>query len=153
MEMEDDKRGFTVMELFIIAIVVCIVVAVAVPRFSMARSRGKLSDMVSKLQQVRSQIALYKVQHDGLLPGQNAKGSDIAEDGFVKAMTEKDTTGFGPYLREIPANCFIEGESAKKITLVNDADAIPGGDEETGWWFNAATEKFCASDCKFHAEY
>ena len=49
MQMEDDKRGFTVMELFIIAIVVCIVVAVAVPRFSMARSRGKLSDMVSKL--------------------------------------------------------------------------------------------------------
>ncbi len=151
--MEDDKRGFTVMELFIIAIVVCIIAAVAVPRFSVARSRGKLSDMVSKLQQVRSQITLYKIQHDGLLPGQNAKGSDIAENGFVRAMTEKDSTGFGPYLKEIPANCFIKGKSAKKITLINDPDAVPSGDEGTGWWFNAATERFCASDSKFHTEY
>ena len=151
--METNKRGFTVMEIFIIAIVICTIAAVAVPRFSMARSRGKLSDMVSKLQQVRSQIALYKVQHDGLLPGQKATGGDIAENGFVKAMTEKDSTGFGPYLKEIPANCFIKGELAKKITLVNDPDAVPGGDEGTGWWFNTATEKFCASDSKFHTEY
>jgi hypothetical protein len=119
----------------------------------MARSRGKLSDMVSKLQQVRSQITLYKVQHDGLLPGQNAKGSDIAENGFVRAMTEEDPAGFGPYLREIPANCFVEGKSANKITLFNDPDAVPSGDEGTGWCFNAATERFCASDSKFHTEY
>ena len=141
------------MEIFIIAIVICIIAAVAVPRFSMARSRGKLSDMVSKLQQVRSQIALYKVQHDGLLPGQNTIGGEVTENRFVRAMTEKDSAGFGPYLKEIPANCFVKGEMASRITLVNDPDAVAGGNEGTGWWFNAATEKFCASDSRFHAEY
>ena len=147
------KHKFTVMEIFIVAIVVCIVAAVSVPRISMARSRGRISDMVSKLQQVRSQIALYKVQHDGLLPGQDTASGDITEDGFVKAMMAQDSAGFGPYLSQMPANCFISGKSAEKITFVNDPDAVASGNEKTGWWFNAATGKFCASNSRFHAEY
>ena len=144
---------FTAMEIVIVAIVVCIIAAVSVPRFSMAKSNGRLSDMIGKLQQVRSQIALYKLQHNGLLPGQNTAGGNIAENDFVKAMTMKDSAGLGPYLGAIPANCFIRDKSADKITFVNDLDAVACGNEGTGWWFNAATGKFCASNSRFHTEY
>jgi len=148
-----NKRGFTVVEVVVVAIIVCIVAAVSVPRFSMAKSNGRLDDMVSKLQQVRNQIALYRTQHGGLMPGQNTAGGDIAENDFVTAMTVKDSAGLGPYLGAIPANCFIKDKSAEKITFVNDPAAFACGNEGTGWWFNAATGKFCASNSRFHTEY
>jgi len=148
-----NKRGFTVMEIVIVAIIVCIIAAMSVPRFSMAKSNGRLGDMVGKLQQVRSQIALYKTQHDGLLPGQHTTGGDIAENDFVTAMTMKDSAGLGPYLKTIPANSFIKNKLAEKITFVNDPDATACGNEGTGWWFNSATGKFCASNSRFHTEY
>ena len=76
--MEADRRKFTVMEIFIVLVVLGIIGAVTVPRFSQAYADGKLGHMVSNLQMVRSQIQLYKIQHGDLLPGQEVRHEDVA---------------------------------------------------------------------------
>jgi len=73
--MENERRGFTVMEILIVIVILCIVAAVAVPRVSHAAAKNRTSDMVGKLHLVRSQIRLYKAQHAGLLPGQETEGT------------------------------------------------------------------------------
>jgi general secretion pathway protein G len=154
MEMETDRRGFTVMEIFIVAVVLCIVAAIVVPRISQAKAEEKLSDMVSRLQMVRSQMELYKIQHGDLLPGQEVIAGDIAEAHFIAAMTRKNNVdGYGPYFKKMPENPFIIGEAADDITCVNDINAVPTGNEGTGWWLNAATGQFRACDSQFHTAY
>jgi len=152
--METERRGFTVMEVFMVIVILCIVAAVAVPRLSHAAAQNRTSDMVGKLHLVRSQIELYKAQHANLLPGQKIVGGDITQAGFIAAMTTRSAVdGYGPYLEEMPQNPFVDGDAADDITCVNDADAICTGAEGTGWWLNAATGEFRPCDSKFHTAY
>ena len=151
--METGKHGFTLMEVFIVALVLCVITAIAIPRVSHARSEARLSDMVGKLQNVRSQLSLYKVQHDGLLPGQKRAGGDVGQAGFVHDLTTASDDGLGPYLNAMPKNFFVETDAADDITCVNDSNAVPTGNEGTGWWLNAATGEFRACDNEFHSKY
>ena len=109
--------------------------------------------MVDGLQRVRCQIELYRIEHDGLLPGQTVPGAEVTCESFVNALTEPDSVRAEPYLREIPANPFVDDDLAADIVVVNAAGAEPCGDEGTGWWFNVATGDFRANDCGFHSGY
>ena len=99
-------------------------------------------------------MQLYKIQHGDLLPGQKVTGGDIAQADFIAAMTRRNTVdGYGPYIKEMPENPFVDGHAADDITCVNDADAVPTGNERTGWWLNASTGEFHACDNQFHTAY
>lgn len=152
--MENERSGFTVMEVFMVIVILCIVAAIAVPRASHAAAQNRTSDMVGKLHLVRSQIELYKAQHADLLPGQKVIRGDITQADFIDAMTNRSAVdGYGPYIKQMPENPFVAGDAADDITCVNDADAVPTGTEGTGWWLNAATGRFRPCDNKFHTAY
>jgi prepilin-type N-terminal cleavage/methylation domain-containing protein len=152
--METERSGFTVMEVFMVIVILCIVAAVAVPRVSHAAAENRVSDMVVKLHLVRSQVRLYRSQHAGLLPGQKVIGGDVTQADFIDAMTARNPVdGYGPYLKEMPANPFVDDETADDITCVSDGDAVCTGTEGTGWWLNAATGEFRPCDNKFHTAY
>ena len=154
MKSEKQKQGFTVMEIFIVIIILGIIAAIVVPKFSQASSESRLEDLVSDLQMVRSQIELYKIQHKDLLAGQFAKGGSINEDSFKVALTVKGSDGMGPYLKKLPKNYYlVNAKRRDSITFVNDRKANPTGKEGTGWWFNVATGEFRANDSPFHAAY
>ena len=144
---------FTIVEVCIVLIILTIMAAISVPRLSHASSEAKLSNMVARLQKIRSNIVLYKIQHDNLLPGQKTAGGDISEADFIIAITTKGADGLGPYLKKMPANPFMDGDSEERITCVNDADVAAKGTEGTGWWLNAATGEFRACDNAVHGVY
>ena len=152
--MEPEKHGFTLMEFIILVIVLAIMAAITMPKFSRAAQQAKLTDLVSDLQMVRSQIELYKIQHRDLLPGQKIPGDNILERDFVKAMTIRGSDGMGPYIKKVPGNLYV-GDSDKRnaVTCINNVDADPKGTEGTGWWFNAATGEFRACDSPDHIAY
>ena len=50
---EPEKQGFTLMEFLILAIILAIIAAITVPRFSRAAQQARLTDLVSDLQMVR----------------------------------------------------------------------------------------------------
>ena len=153
MEADTDKQSFSLIEIFILVIILGILAAVVMPQISQASNEARLSDLVSRLQGVRSQIALYRIQHDDLLPGQAFPGGDITEAGFIKAMTTKGPGNLGPYLRKIPDNPFVDSRIAGSVTCVNDPDAVLTCSKSAGWWLNAATGQFRASDSSAHAVY
>ncbi|MBN1126221.1 MAG: prepilin-type N-terminal cleavage/methylation domain-containing protein [Sedimentisphaerales bacterium] len=147
---ETEKRGFTLMEIFIVVIILCITSAVVVPQFSRASQQARLSEMLSDLQKVRSQLELYKIQHDDLLPGQAEQGGAVDAEQFVAGLTSKDEDGFGPYLKRIPRNVF---NGLDTIQFVNDPEAEPCCQVNTGWWLNGATGEFRANDCTQNSLY
>ncbi len=151
--MQNGSRGFTLVEILVVVVILGVLAAIVVPQFTQASSEANLNTLLGNLQTVRSQIQLYKVQHRDLLPGQTTPGGDVTCDAFINALTEPGSVRAEPYLREIPANPFIADDAADDITIVNCMATGPYGGGHTGWWFNVATGDFRANDSRFHSVY
>ena len=137
-----------------IVLILMAIALVATPRISQAQAERRVSVLVDRLQQVRSRIAVYQVEHGGTMPGLTADGQLISPDDFTAALTNENGQSLEPYLDRIPANPFIEDEESRRsVTVVNDPAARPTGQEGTGWWFNTATGRFAACDSSYHAAY
>ena len=64
------KSGFTLVEILIVVVILGILAAIVIPQFTSASTEAKESSLVSNLQTIRSQIELYKIQHNDILPGE-----------------------------------------------------------------------------------
>jgi general secretion pathway protein G len=141
------KHGFTLVEILIVVVILGILAAIVIPQFTDAATESKNSSLVSDLQTMRSQIQLYKIQHNDVLPGQDASGT------FVTAMTTiTDQYGnpavanapgaFGPYMRAIPGNPFVDPPA--DVTVTEGTGTPPTG--AGGWYFNTDTGAINADD-------
>jgi len=148
--MRNIRSGITLIEIVVVVVVFSVLASIIVPQLTLASTEAKLTELVSTLQRVRSQIELYRIQHNNLLPGQVVSGGDIIVDDFITDLTTQGTDGCGPYLEEISVNVF---NNLNTVTFVNDAAAVADGTEGTGWWLNAATGEFYACDSPGHTEY
>lgn len=134
------KSGFTLVEILIVVVILGILAAIVIPQFTEASTEAKLSSLCTDLQTMRSQIELYKIQHNDIPP---------TFLGFVAQMTEQTDisggvgTDYGPYLQKIPTNQFNDLD-----TLDNTGSA---GDNVGGWEYNEATGAIHADDTLEHA--
>ncbi len=151
--LDTEKGAYKMTDILIMIMLAALIAAAAGPRFTRASAERRLAELVSNLHRMRCQIELYRVEHDGLLPGQKDIGDDMTCEAFVNALTEPGSVRAEPYLREIPANPFIADDSADDITIVNCMDIEPCGGGHTGWWFNVATGEFRANNSRFHSVY
>ena len=145
------KKGFTLVEILIVVVILGILAAIVIPQFTDASTEAKEANLKSTLQTVRGQIEFYKIQHNDALPGPNTLA------GFTACMTgytdqDGDTVAFdalgalGPYLQAMPKNPWITGATADDIDFVTTNPAE--GDDTTGWYFNTGTGRFGANDSR-----
>lgn len=144
------NAGFTLVEILIVVVILGILAAIVIPQFTQASTEARENSLKSDLQTVRSQIQLYKIQHNNdALPGAGTAS-------WVEAMT--DTAGtdingaltgqFGPYLQQVPTNPFSTTAVIGKTVRIGAAAAGAGTD---GWRFDAGTGAFQADDNAAHA--
>ena len=151
----DSNKGFTLVEILIVVIILGILAAIVIPQFTEASNDARESAMTSDLQTVRSQVELYKVQHLEKLPSVDENGSaDTANfKNRLTGRTDQDGTinasgAFGPYLQKFPSNPFAT-TNQDGVTF-GTADPAPGNDA-TGWYFHTSLGKFSANDTTTHA--
>lgn len=134
-------RGFTLVEILIVVVILGILAAIVIPQFTSASESAKSSSLVSQLQTIRSQLELYQVQHNGNYPTLAQLNAD-----WGVMTSETDITGtigvgnafpFGPYLQQPPANAFVTTVGGVNIDLTD----ISGGDAfaATGWGYDEDT--------------
>lgn len=146
------NKGFTLVEILIVVVILGILAAIVIPQFTEASTEAKLSSLCSDLQTTRSQLELYKVQHNDVLPLPEAGGAtwnrmtqytDIA--GNLNAL-KTAVFCYGPYLQKIPVNQFND------LTTVRvEAGGSTAGANTHGWTLQTDTGVFQADDSAAHA--
>jgi general secretion pathway protein G len=141
------KRGFTLVEILIVVVILGILAAIVVPQFTQASTEAKMNSLCSNLQSLRSQIELYKVQHNDTPPTaanfstQMTQTSNISGTASGNKNRVAGTWDYGPYLERIPDNPF-NGKNG-----VSGADTAYGtADANDGWEYNAQTGEIRAGD-------
>jgi general secretion pathway protein G len=145
------NKGFTLVEILIVVVILGILAAIVVPQFSEASDEARTTSLSGDLQTVRTQIGLYRVHH-GMFPGftRGADGTLSAWDAatFAAQLAGKtdvngDTSGtdYGPYLQQFPENPYTATPNQPAGVKEGDPDGA-----DTGWTFNTATGKFWAND-------
>ena len=137
------NKGFTLVEILIVVIILGILAAIVIPQFTEASNDARESALASDLQTARSQLELYKVQHLDTYP---------AAATFVTQLTTKTDldgsagTTFGPYLQSFPTNPFND-----LSTVEVEAGSAGLGDNSHGWHFNTTLGRFSPDDSAAHA--
>jgi len=145
------KSGFTLVEILIVVVILGILAAIVIPQFTNASTEAKTNSLMSNLQSVRSQIELYKVQHNDLLPSPEAAGTWNRMTQYTdisgEAQAAKDATHiYGPYLQQVPKNPFNDLATVRP-------DGAAGGANTEGWRFDTTSGAFVADDTAAHALY
>ena len=103
-------RGFTLVEILIVVIILGILAAIVIPQFTSASEDARKNSLTSQLQTIRSQVELYKLQHRDNFPTSDGKAGVIV---WAKLTNKTDASGsttastglnFGPYLQATPVN-------------------------------------------------
>jgi general secretion pathway protein G len=147
------KSGFTLVEILIVVVILGILAAIVIPQFTEASTEAKTSRLCTDLQSVRSQIELYKIQHNDNLPGtagavtfvQSMTGYTL-QDGSLADPQAPGAGVFGPYMQVIPTNPFVPTAALANVVTAGVASAA--GDNSSGWYFNTTTGVFQANDAE-----
>ena len=150
--MKAKKSGFTLVEILIVVVILGILAAIVIPQFTEASTEAKLSSLCTDLQTLRSQIELYKIQHNDVPP---------AFDTFMEQMTTySDIDGatnaaktvvfcYGPYMQKVPVNQFNNKFDDTVVPagthgLLDDTGTI--GDNVGSWEYDDTTGAINADD-------
>ena len=125
-------------EVISIAVVLSVAAMSVVPRFTEATQESRTCELIDGLHQMRSQLDLYRVQHENCLPPFDSF------DSFKTALTTK-VGQYGPYVNEIPVNPF------NNLNTVRFDDGEPAGADKAGWRIDTKTGLFQADDSAAHA--
>lgn len=147
-------RGFTLVEILIVVIILGILAAIVIPQFTNASQDARKSSLTSQLQTIRSQVELYKLQHlDQFPPALVAGGATAWDDMTIRTNVDHTAAtgadGFGPYLQAAPRNS-LSGNTAVFVDTNGANDygsggvASPGAATD-GWVFNSVTGKIWAT--------
>jgi len=139
------RSGFTLVEILIVVVILGILAAIVIPQFTEASTEAKLSSLCTDLQTMRSQIELYKIQHNDDPPAfatfeVQMTGPTNIDGGVVAAGT---ANSYGPYVQKIPTNQFTDSDA-----ITNNAGASLDG--SGGWDYDEGTGAFHAADTAEH---
>jgi len=136
-------KAFTLVEILIVVVILGILAMVVVPQFATANEDAKEASLVSTIKILRRQIALYRVEHNGLGPheGPSTPGMDPTDHLTKRTATDGsiDPNGpCGPYINSWPGNPFCQDETKAKLVMVGIV-AKPPRNGMTGWYYDVNT--------------
>jgi len=150
-------KGFTLVEILIVVVILGILAAIVIPQFTDASTSARESSMCSDLQMMRSQIELYKVQHLDSMAGIIDGASFISHmttwtdrDGNILAAAQAGVS-CGPYMQKVPVNPFDSVYAADGINGQVDTDGTAGNNGGS-WELTLLPDAATATEARIQAD-
>ena len=126
------RGGFTLIEILIVVIILGILAAIVIPQFSSASNDARTSNVQTTVQTLRSQIALYKLQHADALPNLVGGWSQFIQKTDVAGLTTPaaGVQTFGPYMQDVPVNSLtgksvvVNGDGTQATAYTGDTSFV-----------------------------
>lgn len=143
--------GFTLVEILIVVVILAILATIVIPKLSNASQLASENTLKEDLRYMRTQIQVYRFQHNEVMPGNNGAGYD--ENTFVHQMTmatnfngetaAPGTAGYpyGPYLRRVPVNPL---NNKSGVQVIAGLAQLPAADSSHGWMYQPDTSSWVA---------
>lgn len=125
------KRGFTLVEILIVVVILGILAAIVVPQFTNAANEARGGNVATQESTIENQLELWAARNNGIYP-------DLVSDGWGDRDTEDTMVGEN-YLKEVPINPFTQTST---VIASEDPVADAAGAAEAGgdaWFYNRAT--------------
>jgi len=119
------RRGFTLVEILIVVVILGILSAIVVPQFASATEQAQNVATVDQLNKIRKALSLYYVRSNSEYPNITA---GVGTWGELLASQ---------YMREAPSNTWIGTGNSKVIVMGTAADT--SFQSTHGWIYNPAT--------------
>ena len=121
------RKGFTLIEILIVVIILGILAAIVIPQFAGASDDARKSSTASQLQTLRSAVELYKLQHGDSYPTSGGSVTGTWDWNLLLATSiAYDGKTVGPYLQQTPIN-----------PLANRAGVGTAAGATVGWFIQA----------------
>jgi general secretion pathway protein G len=124
------SRGFTLVEILIVVIILGILAAIVIPQFANASTDARITNLKTTLANVRTQIEVFKCQHNETAPA--LSGMWILLTGRTDTSEANSAapagTHWGPYLQAAPVN------PLNNQTGITSAASDPNA----GWFYQPA---------------
>ncbi len=126
------RKGFTLVELLIVVVILGILAAVVVPQFTNATSEATAGNLKAQLSTLQNQIELYSARNNGGSPFAAAAGA-----------TSWDTLRNGGYIKANPIN--PASTATDKTTVGVTVTATDRGSTSYAWLWNTTNKTLYAS--------
>lgn len=139
------RRGFTLVEILIVVVILGILAGIVIPKFANATEDSRATATLMNLRHIRTEIELYRVEHGGHMPALATFVEQMTLSSNIQGQTAAiGTAGYhlGPYLKSIPVNPYT-GEAEIGAGAVGDSD----------WYYDETTGAFHANDSEASREF
>jgi general secretion pathway protein G len=125
------RQGFTLVEILIVVIILGILAAIVIPQFTSASSDARTSNVRTTLNSIRSQIELFKSQHNDTPPQMTGMWALLLNHTDTTETSVANPTGtrWGPYLQAAPSN---------PLNNQSSVTSNAGNDTSAGWYYSPA---------------
>lgn len=105
------RKGFTLVEILIVVVILGILAAIVIPQFTNASNAAKVSSCKTQLNSIRSQLELFHAKN-GFYPA-TLFGNELDGDGLPTGLLAADPANGGrSYLQQPASNPFFTGADA-----------------------------------------
>ncbi len=139
-------KGFTLVEILIVVVILGILAAIVVPQFTNAANEARGGNVATQVSTLENQLELYAAQHNGVYPTVDELNTAAAngESGWSVMLD-------GNYIKEVPVNPFDSDPDTTSVVTAWDSTASAGlssqsvlYDDSTGWNYDPDTGNLAA---------
>ena len=128
-----NRKGFTLIELMIVVVIIGILAALAIPRFMQTTGKAKKSEAKTVLKQLYQLERAYFQEHDAYVAGANtaalvASSLSFDDPGADARYDYSVTVAGATFTATATEIADADGDGTANETLTMDQDGVEGGD-------------------------